>query len=329
VRAIFILPGLFHSELVQKQRNIDCLRSLIARSDKQHSSDVKARILLLSCIFARRGGHMTESRFAYWSDFQKPPATYCYYCAPIHLRADMSDALVFDRSYFNLTLEEARSLVDAINPHIQSISCRIEIANPMHWYLLSQKEMPLTVPSLQQMHGRPVGAVLTNSGYAPEWRHLMNELQILLHQQPVNTERISRGELPINGVWIHGGSISEVPDYTINRVVTRSSFAQAVCRNLGLDCMEQLSESVLAGNQGDILIFDESLMAEDVKGRQSQLEAMETQWFHPMYTWLRQRKIDEIIIDPAAGCRFIIRSRFLRRFWRRIHPVDVYTRQKP
>jgi hypothetical protein len=274
---------------------------------------------------------MTESRFAYWSDFQKSPAAYCYYSDPIHLRADMSDAIVFDRSHFNLTLEEAQSLVNAINPHIQNISCRIEIANPVHWYLLSQKEMPSTIPSLQRMHGKPVGAVLTNSGYAAEWRHLMNELQILLHQQPVNTERVSRGELPINGVWIHAGSVSEVPNYTINRVVTPSPFARAVCQELALDCMEQLSESVFTGNQGDILIFDESLMAEgDVKDRQLQLEAMETYWFQPMYAWLRQRKIDEIIIDPVAGCRFIVRSKFLHRFWRRrVHPLDVYAKQKP
>jgi hypothetical protein len=329
VRVIFILPDLFHAAIEPKRWNIDCLRSLIAHSDKQHSANVNARILFLSHILACRGENFVESRFAYWSDFQKPPAGYCYYCEPIHLRADMSDAIVFDRSHFNLTLDEAQSLVNAINPQLQGNSYRIEIADPYRWYLLSDIEIASTIPALRQLHGRPVGAVLTNPGYAAEWRHLMNELQILLHQQPVNTERIDCGELPVNGVWIHPGSVFEARDYTISRVVTSSPFAQEVCRSLVLDCMDKLNESVLTG-KGDILIFDESLMAKgDVKSLQLQLEAMEADWFQPMRIWLRQGKIDEIIIDPVDGRRFIIRHKFLRRFWKRMHPLDAYVKQKP
>jgi len=37
-----------------------------------------------------------------------------------------------------------------------------------------------------------------------KWRRLQNELQMLLHDHPVNAAREARGELAINGIWFWG-----------------------------------------------------------------------------------------------------------------------------
>jgi len=38
------------------------------------------------------------------------------------------------------------------------------------------------------------------------WRKLLNEVQMLWHEHPVNTQRLERGLNPINSLWIYGGS---------------------------------------------------------------------------------------------------------------------------
>ncbi len=295
---------------------MDCLRRLLARSDKQPSLKADGKALFLSCIISATG-ETSESNLAYWSDFLKSPVGFCYYCEPVHLRADLSDAIVFDRTHFALDVYEARSLATAINQYLQESPYRIEVADSCRWYLLSENEISRGIPALQLMHNRPIGSVLTDPKFAPEWRCLMSELQIVLHQQPANQAREQRGELPVNGVWIHAGIVIEMPHYAVSHLVSNSSYAHAAARSFGLEHSDGLHEQLLDNNQGDILIFDESLSTElDPESRRLRLELMEAGWFKPARTWLRQRKIDEIIIDTGEGTRFTFSRKFLPRFWR-------------
>ena len=39
-----------------------------------------------------------------------------------------------------------------------------------------------------------------------EWRRLLNEIQMVWHEHPVNLAREERGEVPINSLWLYGGA---------------------------------------------------------------------------------------------------------------------------
>lgn len=325
MRVIFILPGLLLPAIEAGKRDLRSLKYLLARSDMKPSPEADGGLLFIASITPDHG-MVTASQAAYWSDFTRRPAGYCYYCEPVHLRADLSDAIVFDRSRFIVEMTEARALVEAINGYLQDDSCRVELAGSGRWYLLSETRIAGVVPKLREMEGHPVGAVLTDSSLAPMWRRLMNEFQMVLHQQPVNTEREQRGELTINGVWIHEGIAIEAPGYRVKRVVTESPVAQALCREFALDCGPELGEAESVGSEGDILVFDESLNT-DAVSRGSRLEWMERHWFGPACTWLRHGKADEIIIDPVDGRRFTVRRNFLKRFWKRTKPLASYAKQ--
>lgn len=325
MRVIFILPGLLLPATDVEKRDLRSLKYLLAHSDMGSSVEAHEGLLFLAFITPDHA-IVTESQAAYWSDFSRRPAGYCYYCEPVHLRADLSDAIVFDRSQFIMDMAEARALVEAINGYLQDDSCSVELAGSGHWYLLSDTRIAGEIPKLREIEGHPVGAVLTDPAFAPMWRRLMNELQMVLHHQSVNTEREQRGELTINGVWIHEGAAMEAPGYAVKRVVTESPAAQAACREFALDFGPELGMAESAGREGDILVFDDSLKT-DAVSRKSRLEWMERHWFEPACTWLRHGKIDEIIIDPADGRRFTVRRNFLKRFWKRTKPLASYAKQ--
>jgi hypothetical protein len=325
VRVIFILPGLLRPTPEAQGRDLHCLEYLLARSRVESSWEADGRLLLLASLIPDHDA-ITESEAAYWSDFHRHPAGYCYYCEPVHLRADLSDAIVFDRSQFTLTMAEARSLVEAMNRYLSEDGCEVELAGPDRWYLLSGNEIGREIPTLREMRGRPAGPVLTDSRVTGRWRRLMSELQIVLYQQPINAQRERRGELPVNGVWIHQGRPVAALGYAVARVVSGSSTAQAVCRELALDCVGELGEPALPVTGGDLLIFDESLESA-TENPGLRLQWMEKNWFRTVYSWLRLGRISEIVIDPADGRRFVIRRNFLNRFWKRRKPLDSYARQ--
>ena len=39
-----------------------------------------------------------------------------------------------------------------------------------------------------------------------EWRRLLNEIQMVWHDHPVNIARAERGDVPINSLWLYGGA---------------------------------------------------------------------------------------------------------------------------
>lgn len=43
------------------------------------------------------------------------------------------------------------------------------------------------------------------------WRRLLNELQMVWHEHPVNEAREAAGQMPINGVWLYGGAVGWQP----------------------------------------------------------------------------------------------------------------------
>ncbi len=44
-----------------------------------------------------------------------------------------------------------------------------------------------------------------------EWRRLLNEIQMVWHEHPVNLARAERGEVPINSLWLFGGAQGWLP----------------------------------------------------------------------------------------------------------------------
>jgi hypothetical protein len=47
-----------------------------------------------------------------------------------------------------------------------------------------------------------------------EWRRLLNEIQMVWHEHPVNIARAERGEVPINSLWLFGGAKGWSPDHS-------------------------------------------------------------------------------------------------------------------
>ena len=47
-----------------------------------------------------------------------------------------------------------------------------------------------------------------------EWRRLLNEIQMVWHEHPVNIARAERGEVPINSLWLFGGAKGWSPGHS-------------------------------------------------------------------------------------------------------------------
>jgi hypothetical protein len=103
-----------------------------------------------------------------------------------------------------LQLDEAtsRTLFDAAAPLFTSEGYGVAWASATRWYLMHEELATTRTASLDRVIGRNVDPWL-GSG-ARRLRRLQNEVQMLWHDHPANTERERAGLPVVNSVWISG-----------------------------------------------------------------------------------------------------------------------------
>ena len=124
---------------------------------------------------------------------------------PVHLRPDIADLVLFDAVDIGVSSEEARAIAETVNEALRSGSPLIDAAHPHRWYVALEAPVRMTTTPLSLAVGAKVSASMPRGPDAPRWRRWMNDVQMALHDCPVNLERERRGAAPINSVWPWGG----------------------------------------------------------------------------------------------------------------------------
>jgi len=140
---------------------------------------------------------------SYQGDFGQPPAGAVLRADPVHLRAGAQDILQYDAGRLAITASEAEALLASLDALVRDDDLRFEMATPQRWYLHLPPCAVHTTP-LSQSLGCALAPLMPRGAQGPWLRTLLTELQMLLHQHPVNQRREAQGHEPINGLWLWG-----------------------------------------------------------------------------------------------------------------------------
>jgi hypothetical protein len=249
---------------------------------------------------------------------------------PIHLRLERDRAKLIPGAACAISLEEADAYLAALNRHFED-RYFFTRARADQWCARTDDESTLATPPPLELAGLEVDAALPGG----RWNALLNEIQMALHEHPLNTERELRGAPPENSVWLWGAG--RLPDTVggpwhslTSDDALGAGFAQlAGIRHRGLPgtAGEWLDR---APEEGRHLIVLDALRGVLVLGGASEhadrLAALEAHWFAPLLEALRRDRIGMVSVHaPESGhsCETIRGD--LRRFWRRARPLAAYT----
>ena len=123
---------------------------------------------------------------------------------PAHWHVGAEQLRMEDPAALQLDEAASRELLAVVAPLFTSEAFVVHWGAPERWYL--EHPMLATVPtaSLQRVVGRNIDAWLGSGPALRLLRRLQNEVQMLLHEHPLNEAREVRGQLPVNSVWISG-----------------------------------------------------------------------------------------------------------------------------
>jgi len=124
---------------------------------------------------------------------------------PVHLAISRDNAQLFDSHVVNPTAEEMAAIAETINQHFARDGIVVTFPDPARGYVATDaNNLPQSTP-LWKMGGANVFDNLPLSKTRTNWRAVSNEIQMLLHDHPVNVRRAQVGTPAINALWIWGG----------------------------------------------------------------------------------------------------------------------------
>jgi hypothetical protein len=250
---------------------------------------------------------------------------------PVHLRIRLDSLALVPGAAFSITSDEARALADAVNRHFSG-AFSVMVAEPERWALRAAREVSLQAHSPMELAGRDVNANLPAGADAAHWHAVLNEVQMLLHDHPVNEAR----EVPVNSLWFWGaGRLPRTAHGPWQSVSAEDPVIAGLARLAGIryrpvpaGASEWLARAPEAGRH--LVVLDALAAAQalgDAQALAARAEALERDWFAPLLAALRAERIGMVTVHvPEAGRSFEAVRGDLRRFWRRPRPLTMYAK---
>lgn len=122
----------------------------------------------------------------------------------LHLLPDMHNAIAVPIEIDAENLEDIHLIINDLGELFKE-DCDVEELFD-GWFLmkLKQADAPAVYPHLLSVAGKPVNCYIEQVRESLPWYRLMNEMQMFLHQHPVNSRRIQQGRTTINSLWFWG-----------------------------------------------------------------------------------------------------------------------------
>jgi hypothetical protein len=231
---------------------------------------------------------------------------------------------------FGVGADEAEVLVKALNDHFAG-RMEIRALEPSRWSARIERDLELPIESPLDMAGRRIAP-------GSKADALLNEVQMVLHEHPVNEAREARGEPALNSVWFWGAgrvpAFAEADTQTHRQSVTADEpialglarGAQIRARGLPASAEAWLDRAPEEGRH--LVVLDAlrlPLALADAAAFASAIEALEKQWFAPLLAALRAGRIGMSTVHvPEAGASFETIGGDLRRIWRRAKPLSKW-----
>lgn len=326
---LILVPHLFPSarwvEAACRGLRLPALESLLARGRLESCPADGTEAALCGALGVARQQDWPIAPITLLADGADPGEDFWLRADPVHLRVMRDRVVLAEREALAMTAEEATALAMAIGRHFGDELSPLPL-HPQRWYLHFARMPRLTTTPRSVAAGRDVGPLQPQGEDAARLRAQLNELQMLLHDHPVNQAREARGELPINSLWLWGGGRLPVAPACPKRVYAddREALALAAFCGARTRALPTHPDAHFLKAGGIVLLDALSRAGEigDAHGWRDALRMLERDWFVPFRAQLRGAGTEGLrLLDPASGRALHLTSGDAWRFWCRSRPL--------
>jgi hypothetical protein len=163
-----------------------------------------------------------------------PGAAFWLAADPVTLTAGRSDARLAG-VVEDLARADADALIATLNAHFAGDGLTFVAPRPDAFFVRATTSTRLSTHPPGAALGRPLHRLLPAGADAGTWRRWQSEIEMLLHEHPVNVERERAGRSPANSVWFScGGTMPQPPVPAVSiRTFAAAGIAVTLARYAG------------------------------------------------------------------------------------------------
>lgn len=251
---------------------------------------------------------------------------------PVHLAADHQGLILLDESTFTLDQHDALVLAADIKDILAERGMMLEAPTTNRWYVTMDDVPAIKTIPVHEVAGRDIHYYMPSGKDQQAWAQLLNEIQMVLHNSPVNAERERRGERAVNSLWFWGcGELPVLVKCPWSRVFTDEEIARGISLLAsipGAELPETIDDALeVSEGEDDVLIVMSFGLRHsqyhDLKGWQDFITYLEEFWFADILECIKSKEIGELTILTEYQ-QFTLSKSALYQFWKRRKPVSVY-----
>lgn len=206
-------------------------------------------------------GHLPVAALTHVNDRNSRPGNDYFWLRadPVTMWADMARVIMTSHGFADLDPYERNEIEICVRDVLQHEGIDLHGDHPERWCIALQSPIEFAFTPLDEALGMDVADALPGHPEARYWHRILNEIQIALHNCPVNVRRRAAGKREINSVWFWGGGF--MPDAAEHEVIDTVYSDNAVSRGLAIinDCHTRTQVEALDGDfsaDGQAVLID-------------------------------------------------------------------------
>ena len=307
------------------QVNLDrwpAFATFLGRADRRPLAHQSSELNLLEVCGVEPGSVSTISIAALCAAVDGIDATgdMLFRVDPVHLRADPNQILLFSDETTSPSLEEADALLDYLNAALDSPRFH-RGAHAARWYA-AVPYLDASTSSPRSVNGHSIAPHRPRGTGRAHLERLMNDVQMALHDAPVNDARSAAGRLPINAVWVWGGGSVTRPartDLTPRGIYGDDVLAAALSRLMDIPWDASVGAASLLARPREIghsvVICGRPHGGVTAPVATVSLDDMEREWMRPLLAKLRTGQVSCVDLITDRHC-YSLNRRGVWRVWR-------------
>jgi hypothetical protein len=247
-----------------------------------------------------------------YADFGSVPGASVFIATPVHYVAEMDNVRLAASGVLSLSASEALALAGDFDRLWQDAGIRLLAGSTGALYCVTDRSMPAITQDPQPIQGRHIEHHLPAGPAAPRLRQLMSEIEMWLFEHPVNRTRIENAGPVVSALWLWGCAdvVSSLP-----AVDGWAAGDDPFFRAFG-------ARPLTAPERGAWEIGSGVAVIGAAPGA-PEWGDIESRWLERSVADLRSGRIERLELS-AADRKFIVSTRWRRRFWRRPRPWWEY-----
>lgn len=156
---------------------------------------------------------------------------------PVTLLAGPAQVYLAGAGFLDYSPQECEELALAVRAELASAGMDAGTLDAEPWVLRLPGPLGFEFEPLAKALGADVAPLLPDAPVARPWRRLMNDLQVVLHNLPVNERRRRAGRAFVNGIWFWGAGELPLlpPPAPFTSIFANRPVSAGMCRWYGLE----------------------------------------------------------------------------------------------